>query len=94
MTSSGTAGVQISETSFFHNVEPTTSQKTHGAQLPSSGVLRRATPLVLYYSVHTGGAVLQCTHRFAYTPGEVTSQNLWPRYDRHFVGITWHNVWS
>jgi len=29
-----------------------------------------------------------------YTQGEVTSQNLWPRYDRHFVGITWHNVWS
>ena len=27
-----------------------------------------------------------------YTWGEVTSQNLWPRYDRHFVGITWHNV--
>ena len=26
--------------------------------------------------------------------GEVTSQNLWPRYDRHFVGITWHNVTS
>ena len=26
--------------------------------------------------------------------GEVTSQNLWSRYDRHFVGITWHNVWS
>jgi len=24
----------------------------------------------------------------------VKSQNLWPRYDRHFVGITWHNVWS
>ena len=23
-----------------------------------------------------------------YTQGEVTSQNLWPRYDRHFVGIT------
>jgi len=22
----------------------------------------------------------------------VTSQNLWPRYDRHFVGIVWHNV--
>jgi len=22
------------------------------------------------------------------TQGEVTSQNLWPRYDRHFVGIT------
>jgi len=26
--------------------------------------------------------------------GEVTSHNLWPRYRRHFVGITWHNVWS
>jgi len=25
---------------------------------------------------------------------EVTLQNVWPRYDRHFVGITWHNVWS
>jgi len=24
----------------------------------------------------------------------VTSQNLWPRHDRHFVGISWHNVWS
>ena len=23
-----------------------------------------------------------------YTYGEVTSQNLWPRYDRHFVDIT------
>jgi len=28
------------------------------------------------------------------TYGAVTSQNLWPRYDRRFVGITWHNVWS
>ena len=24
----------------------------------------------------------------------MTSQDLWSRYDRHFVGITWHNVWS
>ena len=32
--------------------------------------------------------------RGAYTHGEVTSQYLWLRYDRHFVGITWHNVWS
>jgi len=27
----------------------------------------------------------------------VTSQNVWSRYDRHFVGIgpiTWHDVWS
>ena len=29
-------------------------------------------------------------HTFVpYTSGEVTSQNLWPRYDRHFVGITY-----
>ena len=27
-----------------------------------------------------------------YTWGETTSQNPWPRYDRRFVGITWHNV--
>jgi len=26
------------------------------------------------------------------TWGEMTSQYLWLRYDRHFVGITWHNV--
>ena len=24
--------------------------------------------------------------------GEVTSQSLWSRYDRHFVGITWYNA--
>jgi len=34
----------------------------------------------------------QQTHRN--TQGEVTSQYLWSRYDRHFVGKTWHNVWS
>ena len=28
------------------------------------------------------------------TYGEITSRNLRPRYDRHFVGMTWHNVWS
>jgi len=26
--------------------------------------------------------------------GEMTSQNLWSRYVRHFVDITWHNVRS
>jgi len=26
------------------------------------------------------------------TQGEVTSQSLWSRYDRHFVGITRHNA--
>ena len=29
----------------------------------------------------------------SYRQGEVTSQNLRPRYDRRFAGITWHNVW-
>ena len=46
MTSSGTAWVQISETLFFLNVGPMTSQK-HSARLTSSGVLR-ATPLMPY----------------------------------------------
>ena len=32
--------------------------------------------------------------RSPYTQGELTSQNLWSRYDRHFVGITRHNMWS
>ena len=27
--------------------------------------------------------------RTSYTQGEVTSQNLWSRYDLHVVGITW-----
>jgi len=31
---------------------------------------------------------------FVHTDDEMTSQNLWSRYDRHCVGITWHNVWS
>jgi len=30
----------------------------------------------------------------SYALCELTSQNLWSRYVRHFVGITWHNVWS
>ena len=29
-----------------------------------------------------------------YTQSEVASQNLQSRYDRHFVGKTWHNVWN
>jgi len=28
------------------------------------------------------------------TWGEMTSQNLWQRHVRRFVGITWHNVLS
>jgi len=28
------------------------------------------------------------------TQGDVTSQNLWSRYDRHFVGVTRYNVLS
>ena len=30
----------------------------------------------------------------SYTQGEVTSQYLWSRYDRHFVGKTWHSLWN
>ena len=30
--------------------------------------------------------------REMYTQGEVASQNLWSRYDRHFVGIIRHNA--
>ena len=37
--------------------------------------------------------IVTVTHLY-YTHGEVMSQNLWPRYARHFVGITWHIVWS
>jgi len=29
----------------------------------------------------------------AYTQGKVTSQKQWSRYDRHFLGVTLHNVW-
>ena len=31
---------------------------------------------------------------YAYTYDEVTSQSLWSRYDRNFVGITRHNALS
>jgi len=34
------------------------------------------------------------TKRIELTKRELTSQNLWSRYDRHFVGITWHFAWS
>jgi len=45
----------------------------------------------------TSGAVddvtfSQRTYQQVNTLGEVTSQSLWSRYDRHFVGITRHNV--
>jgi len=32
--------------------------------------------------------------RSDYTQGEVASQGLWSRYDRHFWGITRHNALS
>ena len=37
---------------------------------------------------------LQVILTVGYTLGEVTSQSLWSRYDRHFVGITRHNALS
>ena len=33
-------------------------------------------------------------YSFVNTQGEATSQNLWSLYDRHVVGITWHDAWS
>jgi len=37
---------------------------------------------------------ITATKQVYITQGEVTSQNLWSRYDRHVVGIAWHDVWS
>ena len=42
-------------------------------------------------SVRKNGALLTWVLR-VYTYGDVTSRNQWPRYNRHFVGITWYNV--
>jgi len=39
-------------------------------------------------------SLVSCFFETQCTQGEVTSQNLWSRYDRHFAGITWHHVWS
>ena len=47
---------------------------------------------------HYAGAVCAMSAPLAVTHwhacGEMTSQNLWSQYVRHFVGITWHNMWS
>ena len=50
----------------------------------------------LYSALHAYQSVdsFQRKHVAVMTQCEMTSQNLWSRYDRHFVGITWHNVWS
>ena len=56
----------------------------HRVFVPFS-LLRKANKLITMYVLG---------EKNVYTWGEVTSRNLWPRYDRHFVGITWHNVWS
>jgi len=34
----------------------------------------------------------QSNHLHHNKQGEVTSQYLWPQYDRHFVGMTWHKM--
>ena len=41
------------------------------------------------YSCVIHGALTSYCHD-VYTQGEMTSQHLWSRYVRHFVGITWH----
>jgi len=42
----------------------------------------------------TTGYIYMHAPRNAYTEGEMTSQSLWPRYDRHFVGKTRYNALS
>jgi len=49
-----------------------------------------STPIVTLFSYDS---VLRLPE-FPYTLGEVTSQSLWSRYHRHFVGITRHNALS
>ena len=49
-----------------------------------------STPIVTLFSYDS---VLRLPE-FPYTQGEVTSQSVWSRYDRHFVGITRHNALS
>ena len=63
-----------------------------GRQCPSPPcVLTPRRRVLLASALAAIGGVL-----FGYDTGihtvEVTPQNLWPRYNRHFVGITWHNV--
>jgi len=43
---------------------------------------------------HRSDTIRYDTRCCTYMYGEVTSQSLWSRHDRHFVGITWHNMWS
>ena len=64
-----------------------------GRQCPSPPcVLTPRRRVLLASALAAIGGVL-----FGYDTGihtvEVTPQNLWPRYNRHFVGITWHNVY-
>ena len=54
-----------------------------------SGLRRRDRAQLI--SVHLR---LMTSANAANTQGEVTSQSLWSRYDRHFVGITRYNALS
>jgi len=40
------------------------------------------------------GSVNNLQTVIAYTKGDVTSRDLWPRYDRHFVGMKCRNEWG
>ena len=42
----------------------------------------------LFQPINDKLSTFKFKHRFHDIQGEVTSQNLWPRYDRHFVGMT------
>ena len=54
---------------------------------PSVRLSRRSTA-----AAATGAFAAERPASKLYTQGEVTSQNLWSQYDRHFVGITRHNA--
>jgi len=51
---------------------------------------RSSGPATEAYNMSAGGP----GSTYGNTEGDVTSQNLWPGCDRHFVGLTRHNVWS
>ena len=65
----------------------TDGSRRHG-QVPYTRQLARQVTFSVLHVRRCAGAGT------SYTQREATSQYLRPRYDRHFVGITWHNVWS
>ena len=46
--------------------------------------------LVEYRVLRRSCLTLPCDNSY----GEITSPYRWPRYNRHFAGVTWHNAWN